>query len=91
MNVKNGEIKLARSSQGTYKMLAFSGIHIIGPQIFNLMEQREGSFSIIDVYLEAIKKHKIVGFEHNEGVWLDVGKRENLEKAFGIIDQIPLE
>ena len=91
MNVKSGEIKIARSSQGTFKMLAFSGIHIISPEIFSLMDQKDGAFSIIDVYLEAIQKNKIVGFEHNEGIWLDVGKKESLEKAIEIIDQIPLE
>ena len=91
MNVRSGEIKITRSSQGTYKMLAFSGIHVISPEIFSLLDQKESTFSIIDVYLEAAQKHKIVGFEHNEGIWLDVGKRESLEKAIGIIDQIPLE
>jgi NDP-sugar pyrophosphorylase family protein len=90
MNVKSGEIKLPRSAKGTFKMLAFSGIHIINPEIFSLMSQKEGFFSIIDIYLEAVKSHKIIGFQHDDGLWLDVGKRENLEEASKMIDLIPL-
>jgi NDP-sugar pyrophosphorylase family protein len=90
MNVKSGEIKIFRNSRGLFKMLAFSGIHIVGSKIFELMDQKEGSFSIIDIYLDAIQNHKIIAFQHDAGLWLDVGKRESLEEASRIIDQIPL-
>lgn len=71
-------------------MLAFSGIHVINPEIFSLMSQKEGAFSIIDFYLEVMEDHKILGFQHDDGIWLDIGKRESLEKASEIIAQIPL-
>lgn len=90
MNVKSGEIKMPRSAHGNFKMLAFSGIHIISPEIFDLMKEKEGFFSIIDVYLEAANSQLIKGFEHNDGLWLDVGKRENIVEAAKIIDLIPL-
>ncbi len=90
MNIKTGEIKIPGIRQNTFQMLAFSGVHVISPEIFNLMEFKSGSFSIIDVYLDAIPSHKIKGFQHNEGIWLDAGKTENLERAAQIVDQIPL-
>ncbi len=90
MNTQSGEVKLPRSSQGVFKLLAFSGIQVIDPDIFDLMNNKDGFFSIIDIYLEAIQNHKIIGFQHNDGLWLDVGKRENLEQASNIIDLIPL-
>ncbi len=90
MNIKSGEIKIFRNSKGIFKMLAFSGIHIINPEIFDFMNQKEGFFSIIDIYLEAIQNHTIMGFQHDDGLWLDVGKRISLEEASRIIDEIPL-
>lgn len=90
MNIKSGEIKIARSSQGRFKMLAFSGIHVINPEIFGLLDQKEGFFSIIDIYLDAIQDHKIMGFQHDAGLWLDAGKRDSLKEATKIIGQIPL-
>ena len=81
MNAKSGEIKMPRTAQGNFKMLAFSGIHIIDPEIFTLMEEKEGFFSIIDIYLEAAQNHVIKGFQRDDGLWLDVGKRENLRRG----------
>lgn len=90
MNTKSGEIKITSNSKGIFKMLAFSGIHVINPEIFSLMAQKEGAFSIIDFYLEVMENHKILGFQHDDGLWLDIGKKESLEKASEIIAQIPL-
>ena len=90
MNFKTGDIKLPRKAQGDFKMLAFSGIHIVNPEIFDLMNQKERQFSIVDVYLEAAKTHKIIGFQHDDGIWMDVGKRENLEEASEIVELIQL-
>jgi NDP-sugar pyrophosphorylase family protein len=66
---------------------AFSGIQVISPEIFKYMKQ-EGKFSIIDVYLKLAADHIINSFEHNNSVWLDVGKVESLTKAREIIDEI---
>jgi len=42
-------------------------------------------FSIIDVYLEAAKKEKLIAFVDNDIEWIDVGRVENVEKAGTII------
>ena len=60
--------------------LAFSGIHIISPGIFDLMKE-EGVFSIIDVYLRLARSHQIKAFRHDDSMWLDVGSPEKLKKA----------
>lgn len=61
--------------------LAFSGIHIISPRIFALMEE-EGVFSIVDVYLRlAGEGEKIVAFCANESYWRDLGTLQSLQAA----------
>ena len=59
---------------------AFSGIQIMNTAMLNKMNQ-EGKFSIVDVYLEWSKTHQIKGYNHNESTWIDVGKKESIEKA----------
>lgn len=59
--------------------LAFSGIHIIEPKIFELMPKKD-SFSMIELYLEIAKKHKILAFNDVESNWMDVGKTEQLKQ-----------
>ncbi len=60
--------------------LAFSGIHVINPQIFDLFEE-QGSFSIIKTYLRLCSEHYIKAFRHDEGLWIDAGKPEGLQAA----------
>lgn len=78
-NIKTGEKILARDS-GKFSRLAFSGVHIIDPGIFKSMTET-GMFSIIKAYLKLAKENRIVGFEHNETAWLDIGTPEKLEEA----------
>ncbi len=75
---------MVKPENGELRNLAFSGIHIINSNIFNMIKE-EGSFSIIDVYLYLARNNKIMSFEHNSGYWFDLGKPQNLkdaEKAF---------
>lgn len=61
--------------------LAFSGVHVLSPRIFQLMTE-EGVFSIIDVYLRlAGDGEKIEAFRADEYYWRDLGKPENIAKA----------
>ncbi len=60
--------------------MAFSGIHIISPRIFDLMK-RTGVFSINKVYLDLAREHNIMAFEHDPAFWADVGSLEKLERA----------
>ena len=68
---------------------AFSGIHMLSPEIFSLLPDEE-VFSIIDVYLKAGKDHRIQAFPHDDGFWFDVGKIPELERAAAYVEQLPL-
>lgn len=78
-NEKTGEKKISRKSE-KYFQKAFSGIHIISPEIFSLIKM-EGKFSMIDVYLELAKAHDISAFDHSDSKFIDVGKPESILKA----------
>ncbi|MCR9285841.1 MAG: nucleotidyltransferase family protein [Bacteroidetes bacterium] len=87
-NQKTGEVRWSKPSKEIVHW-AFSGIHVIDPKIFELMPNQT-IFSIIEVYLSAAKEHSILGFLHDNNIWLDVGKPESLAKAQHIIDKINL-
>jgi N-acetyl-alpha-D-muramate 1-phosphate uridylyltransferase len=74
-NTKTGEQKLPVPGKDL-QAKAFSGIHIISPEIFPLIN-REGKFSIVDVYLD-LAAHKILGFDHTGTKLVDVGKPESV-------------
>lgn len=61
--------------------LAFSGIHIISPRLFALMNE-EGIFSVITSYLRlAALGEKILAFRADEYYWCDLGKPDNVLRA----------
>lgn len=78
-NVKTGEEKISRKA-AKYIEKAFSGIHVISPQIFSLIKM-EGKFSMVDAYLELAKTNAIKAFDHTNSKFIDVGKPESILKA----------
>jgi MurNAc alpha-1-phosphate uridylyltransferase len=78
-NTKTGEEKISRISKVLIQK-AFSGIHIISPEIFSLMRE-EGKFSMVDVYLDLAKTHIIQNFDHSNSKFIDVGKPESIAQA----------
>lgn len=86
-NTKTVEIRMICKETENISRFAFSGIHILDPAIFSLINQA-GKFSIVDTYLELAATHKITGFEHNPENWVDMGKPEELVKAKSILGKI---
>lgn len=79
-NIKTGEEIISRNSASA-KDLAFNGIHIIDPRIFDLLHH-EGKFSIIPAYLDlAAEGHNIRGYEDDSAAFTDIGRPENLDEA----------
>ena len=76
-NTKTGETKISKHSY-SFNSLAFSGIHIINPSLFNYMN-KTGAYSIVSTYLEVSKLKTINGFDHSSDYWFDVGKPESLK------------
>jgi NDP-sugar pyrophosphorylase family protein len=65
----------------TPQALAFSGIHVLSPQIFSKLEE-EGAFSIISAYLRlAAEGEKILAFRADGSYWRDLGKPESIRQA----------
>lgn len=77
-NENNNTSTVIENRSPKYKY-AFSGIHFIDPQIFNYFTMN-GSFSIIDQYLEIAKQHPILPYLHEASTWFDVGKIEEISE-----------
>jgi N-acetyl-alpha-D-muramate 1-phosphate uridylyltransferase len=60
--------------------LAFSGIHVLSPEIFDLIAET-GKFSIMKTYMNLMEKHSFLGFNHSGGKLIDVGKPESIQEA----------
>ncbi len=61
--------------------LAFSGIHVLSPRIFSLLEE-EGAFPIIPAYLRlAVKGETIQAFPADQYEWRDLGRPEAVAQA----------
>jgi len=81
INKKTGESKISVPENFENSVeLAFSGIHIIQPEIFDFMPPKD-RFSIIVLYLELAKKHLIKGYCDQSELWIDVGKPMQLQEA----------
>jgi len=81
-NSKSGDQKISREAN-KYVEKAFSGIHVISPEIFSLISF-EGKFSMVDVYLDLAKSHHIAAFDHSDSKFIDVGKPERIQMAEGL-------
>jgi NDP-sugar pyrophosphorylase family protein len=79
-NEISNETKITRDHSGKLTPFAFSGIHIIDPEIFRFMPDLK-VFSIVDFYLTLASKHQITYFDHTSSIFLDLGKKENLIRA----------
>jgi NDP-sugar pyrophosphorylase family protein len=61
--------------------LAFAGIHILSPRIFQKIEE-EGAFSIITTYVRlAARGERIKGFRADQYYWRDLGRPESVALA----------
>lgn len=83
MNVKTGEVKspIRDFSPSLYIKHAFSGIHIMSPEIFRYMEDYPQKFPIMDFYIENAASLKIGSLLDNNLQMIDVGKLDSLQEA----------
>lgn len=68
--------------------LAFSGIHIVDPKIFSLLNET-GPFSITKAYLRLSSKNTITPFIHDSKNWIDIGTPEKLKRAEQMVKNYP--
>jgi NDP-sugar pyrophosphorylase family protein len=74
-NTKTGEQKGLPGNP-----MAFSGIQILDPGIFDHM-RFTGKFSMIDVYLDLCKTFAFKAFDHSQSLFADIGTPEKLLEA----------
>jgi NDP-sugar pyrophosphorylase family protein len=82
-NIKTGEVRspFEMLDVSSCQRLAFSGIHVISPKVFDLMDSWNGKFSVIDFYLDIAAKETIKGFVPENLNMIDVGKIDSLHDA----------
>ena len=79
-----------RSPVNITERLAFNGIHVISPKIFNRMSEA-GKFSINHVYLRlAGEGERIQAFRADGFFWRDIGRLDRLESVRREIAEIGL-
>ncbi len=86
-NIKTNKYRWSRRASIVFEKRAFSGIHIINPRLFDYFPE-ENRFSIIDVYLKAAKEEQILAYPHDQDIWLDAGKPEQIVEAEKILPNI---
>jgi len=72
-NRLTGEQIYRRMGEKNYQRLAFSGMQVISPGIFSLIEET-GSFSLISLYLRLSASYTIKAFLDQSDLWMDAGK-----------------
>ena len=75
-NIETGEV---RGREGY--PLAFSGIHILSPSLFPLMDAWPDRFPIMDFYLNVCADRYLMGYAAHDLRLLDVGKLDTLDQA----------
>ena len=88
INEKTGETKPADLERiEFYTKLAFSGIQVLSPRVFELMDKFQPKCSIMDFYLSNVTNQDIRGFVPEEFRMMDVGKLDVLDEAEKFVNQ----
>jgi len=83
-NIATGAVKpesMPVEEAATYRRLAFSGMHVVSPQIFAVMQSYPEKFSITDFYIEQATNHCIASFVPSDYRMMDIGKIDHLQEA----------
>ncbi len=78
-NKTTGERIVATEEPDSLTEIAFSGRHIIDPEIFNYMS--DGVYTMTALYLHLAESHIINTYLEDGGYWLTIGTTEDLESA----------
>lgn len=78
-NIKESQYKWVNQKVSDYKELAFNGMHIFKPALFSSYSWQP--YSIIDLYLQLARQHRIRSTEIQPDYWFDIGKIEDFERV----------
>lgn len=86
-NEKTGEFKPSTIKKpDLFTKLAFSGIQILSPKVFKLMEKYSNIFSVTNFYIDNCRENYFRGFIPENFKMIDVGKLNSLDEAENFID-----
>ena len=77
-HLNDGSFKWVDGEKGYVKELAFSGMHIFKPTLFGEFPWQR--YSIIDLYLQQAKHHRVQSVEITPSYWFDIGKIADFER-----------
>ena len=86
LNTKTGEVRGPASvtPEIVRDILAFSGIHMLSPEVFDLMAGWPAKFSIIDFYLATCASHRILATVPDSLRLQDMGTPEAVKSFKGL-------
>jgi len=70
---RNGETILVEESREALTPIAFSAIHVMDPEVFELFPE-EKRFSIMPFYLDLARTRPVNLYRHDQDSWIDMGK-----------------
>lgn len=91
-NIKTGEVRPAGAETAGLEPLAFGGIHILSPSVFEPLSRysSEPVFPIVPFYVDNAKKIDIRAYLAPTSTnWFDIGNPEKLEAARQFISSRP--
>lgn len=81
LDVRSGEREEVRPLRGPLRRLAFTGVHVVSPRVFERMTER-GAFSIIDCYLRLAGDGEVIdAVDVGRAEWWEIGTPERLAAA----------
>jgi len=78
-NKVTGERIVAVEEAGSLTEIAFSGRHVINPEIFKYMS--DGIYTMTALYLHLAEEHNIYTWLKDDGYWFNVGTPDDLDSA----------
>jgi len=87
-NARDGKTRWSGNPDPNSRPLAFSGIHVISPEIFSLITET-GRFSIVDMYLRLAQANQIKAYDHSGQVWFDLGKPDQIAVVSKYLEDHP--
>lgn len=79
-NHKTAETRWCGPEDHVAGEFAFSGIQVFDPAIFEYFPEAQ-IFSLVELYLRAGATGRVFGYRHDDSLWMDAGKIENLSQA----------
>jgi NDP-sugar pyrophosphorylase family protein len=84
-NNATGDQILTSTRSDELSEIAFSGMHVVEPEIFKYMN--EGIFTMTTLYLKLASEHNIYTLPDDSGYWGDIGTPESLEYVRNLLEK----